>query len=48
MSDDYDDDEPEAQRRKEKVGMAPADGNEYYENAYYILKAYKNPNEETR
>ena len=48
MSDDYDDDEQEADRRKEQVGMAPTGSDEYYENAYYILKAYTNPNEETR
>ena len=48
MSDERDDDELEAERRKEEVGMAPAESAAYYRNAYYILSAYARPNAETR
>ena len=53
---DYDDwlasqaeeDEQEAQRRKDEVGMAEPGSDRYYRNARYILESYGNPNSDTK
>lgn len=42
------DDQREADRRKEEVGMAEPGTREYDTNARYILRAYTRPNAETR
>jgi len=42
------DDRLEAERRKSEVGMAEPGSDEYLRNAEYVLRAYKNPNQETR
>jgi len=41
-------DELEAERRKQLVGKAPYGTPDYYRKAYYVLSAYQNPNKETR
>lgn len=43
-----DEDEIIAQERKDEVGMAEPGTDEYYQNAKYILSAYRHPNEETK
>lgn len=45
---EFDYDAEEAESRKREVGMAEPGSDEYYYNAYYILKSYSNPNAETR
>jgi hypothetical protein len=53
---DYDDwleaqreeDEQEAQRRKDEVGMAPYGSDAYWRNAKYIIDPYRYPSRETQ